>query len=54
LEKFVTDDISPEVFANASTRVAHIHALIERRRSSPAGSMREGAVVSSSAKAKEV
>lgn len=34
VDKFVADDISPESFANATTRIAHIRALIEKRRGS--------------------
>lgn len=32
VDKFVADDISPETFASATTRIAHIRALIEKRR----------------------
>jgi TRAP transporter TAXI family solute receptor len=32
VEKFVADEITPDSFANASTRMAHIRALIEKRR----------------------
>ena len=36
VEKFVTDEISPDVFTNANSRVSHIRALIQKRRATPA------------------
>jgi TRAP-type uncharacterized transport system substrate-binding protein len=32
VEKFVSDEISPETFTNASTRMSYIRALVEKRR----------------------
>ena len=36
VEKFVMDEISPDVFTNANSRVSHIRALIQKRRATPA------------------
>ena len=53
LERFVADDISPEVYSNASTRIAHIRALIERRRAC-LGPVPENATTSSAANAAQI
>jgi len=36
VEKFVMDEISPDVFTNANSRVSHIRALIQKRPATPA------------------